>query len=251
MYEGMLAETAMMHGDGGDPIRAYLARPLGPGPFPGVVVIHHMPGWDDGIKEITRKFAFHGYAAIAPHLFHREAPDAAPDDAAAVSRAAGGPPDDRVVGDMDGAAAYLRLLPYVNGKVGLIGFCSGGRQTYLVACRSTAFDAAVDCWAGRVVASDDQLTERQPVAPLSLTKDLAAPLLGIFGNDDRSPTPADVDLTEAELKKHHKVYEFHRYDGAGHGFFSVNRPGYRPEQATDAWEKIFAWYGQYLATDAG
>jgi len=250
MYEGMMAETVMMHGDGGDPIRAYLARPLGAGPFPGVVVIHHMPGWDDGIKEIVRKFAFYGYVAISPHLFHREAPDAAPDDAAAVARAAGGPPDDRVVGDMEGAAAYLRLLPYSNGKVGLIGFCSGGRQTYLVACRSKAFDAAVDCWGGRVVASEDQLTERQPVAPLSLTKDLAAPLLGIFGNDDRSPTPEDVNVTEAELKKHNKVYEFHRYDGAGHGFFSVNRPAYRPEQATDAWEKVFAWYGKYLATDA-
>ena len=246
MYEGLIAETVTIRGDGGDDVRAYLARPLGPGPFPGVVVLHHMPGWDDGQKEIVRKLAFAGYAAISPHLFHREAPDAAPDDAAAVARAAGGAPDDRIVGDAEGAAAHLRMLPTLNGKVGLIGFCSGGRQTYLVACRSQAFDAAVDCWGGRVVASADQLTERQPVAPLDLTKDMDPPLLGIFGNDDRSPTPEDVNVTEAELKKHGKTYEFHRYDGAGHGFFSVDRPGYRPEQATDAWTKIFAWYGQYL-----
>ena len=246
MYEGLIAETVTIRGDGGDDVRAYLARPLGPGPFPGVVVLHHMPGWDDGQKEIVRKLAFAGYAAISPHLFHREAPDAAPDDAAAVARAAGGAPDDRIVGDAEGAAAHLRMLPTLNGKVGLIGFCSGGRQTYLVACRSQAFDAAVDCWGGRVVASADQLTERQPVAPLDLTKDMDPPLLGIFGNDDRSPTPEDVNVTEAELKKHGKTYEFHRYDGAGHGFFSVNRPGYRPEQAADAWTKIFAWYGQYL-----
>jgi carboxymethylenebutenolidase len=248
MYEGMIAETVTITGHDGDDVRAYLARPLGSGPFPGVVVLHHMPGWDEGQKEIVRKLAYYGYAAISPHLFHREAPDAAPDDAAAVARAAGGAPDDRIVGDADGAAAYLRMLPSLNGKVGLIGFCSGGRQSYLVACRSQAFDAAVDCWGGRVVASADQLTEQQPVAPLDLTKDMAAPLLGIFGNDDRSPTPEDVDVTEEELKKQGKTYEFHRYDGAGHGFFSVNRPGYRAEQATDAWEKIFVWYGKYLAS---
>ncbi|MEZ4502365.1 MAG: dienelactone hydrolase family protein [Dehalococcoidia bacterium] len=246
----MIAETVTIRGHGGDDVRAYMARPLGAGPFPGVVLLHHMPGWDEWSKEAVRKFAFNGYVAISPHLFHREAPDAAPDDAAAVARSAGGAPDDRIVGDAEGAAAHLRMLPYSNGKVGLIGFCSGGRQTYLVNCRSTAFDAAVDCWGGRVVAADDQLTERQPVAPLSLTGEMHAPLLGIFGNDDRSPTPEDVDVTEAELKKHNKVYEFHRYDGAGHGFFAVNRPGYRPEQATDAWEKVFAWYGKYLATDS-
>src|SRR5213596_4096563 len=71
MYEGMLAETVMLQGYGGDFINAYFARPLGPGPIPGVVVIHHMPGWDEGSKEITRRFAVHGSAAICPHLYHR------------------------------------------------------------------------------------------------------------------------------------------------------------------------------------
>ena len=245
-YEGMIAETVNIRGHDGDEVRAYAARPLGGTTYPGVVVLHHMPGWDDWSKEVVRKLAFAGYAAISPHLFHREAPDAAADDAAAVARSQGGAPDDRVVGDAEGAAAYLRSLPLANGNVGLIGFCSGGRQSYLIACRSTAFDAVVDCWGGRVVADADQLTERQPVAPFDLTSEMAAPLLGIFGNDDRSPTPEDVDKTEQELKRMGKTYEFHRYDDAVHGFFAVGRPGYRPEQATGAWGKVFDWYERYL-----
>ncbi|MFZ0218313.1 MAG: dienelactone hydrolase family protein, partial [Candidatus Dormiibacterota bacterium] len=79
MYEGILAESVSIQGDGGEWISAYLARPLGNGPFPGVLVIHHMPGWDESTKEITRTFAVHGYAAICPNLHHREGPDASPD----------------------------------------------------------------------------------------------------------------------------------------------------------------------------
>ena len=76
---------------------------------------------------------------------------------------------------------------------------------------------------------------------------LNCPLLGLFGNDDRAPSPEQVNQHEAELKKHGKTYEFHRYDGAGHGFFYWHRPLYRPEQAMDGWSKIFAFFGKYLA----
>jgi carboxymethylenebutenolidase len=108
MYEGMIAETVRILGHGGEHIKAYLARPLGPGPFPGVLVIHHMPGWDEGTKEITRRFAAHGYAAICPHLHYREGPEASPDDAAAAARARGGVPDERFLGDAAGAIDNLR-----------------------------------------------------------------------------------------------------------------------------------------------
>ena len=93
----------------------------------------------------------------------------------------------------------------------------------------------------------DQLTSKRPVSPIDLTKDLSCPLLGIFGNDDTSPTPEQVDQHEAELKKHNKTYEFHRYDGAGHGFFYYNRPAYRQAQAEDGWQKVFAFCEKYLA----
>ena len=246
LYEGMLAETVFFRGHNGDQAEGYYARPLGPGPFPGVVVIHHLPGWDEWTREATRKIAHHGYAAIAPHLFFREGPGS-PDDVAARVRAAGGVSDHQVMGDIVGAMAHLRAQPYANGKVGVIGFCSGGRHVYLAGCLVPGIDAAVDCWGGRVVPErPDDVSEKRPVVGIDITDKMMAPLLGIFGNDDTSPSPAAVNRMEAELKKHGKTYEFHRYDGAGHGFFAVDRPNYRAEQATDAWKKVFAFYQKHL-----
>src|SRR5919206_3302094 len=110
-YEGMIAETVTVNGSGDDAIHAYFARPAGPGPFPGVVVLHHMPGWDEWYKEATRKFAYHGYAALAPNLYFRTG-HGTPEDVSAKVRAAGGVADDQVVGDLAGALHYLRALPF-------------------------------------------------------------------------------------------------------------------------------------------
>jgi len=109
MSDTLTARTVMIEGAGGDDVQAYLARPEeSGGSRGGVVVIHHMPGYDRGTKEITRRFAELGYDAICPNLYWREAPNAAPDDAAATARAQGGVPDERLIGDVGGAAAYLR-----------------------------------------------------------------------------------------------------------------------------------------------
>lgn len=235
-----------MHGHNDDLIDAYLARPTGRGPYPGVVVIHHMPGWDSGTLEITRKFAFSGYAAICPDLHFREGKGNAGENAISV-RDAGGMPDDRTMGDVAGAIRYLQTVGNFNGKVGIIGYCSGGRQTYLAACTLKGIDAAVDCYGGGVVASTEQLTERQPVAPFDYSENLNCPLLGLFGNEDKRPSPEDVDAIEAELQKYGKTYEFHRYDGAGHAFFTVNSPAYNQPAADDGWQKIFTWFRKYLS----
>jgi carboxymethylenebutenolidase len=245
MYEGMLAETMTLHGANMDVIMAYFARPLGPGPFPGVVVIHHAPGWDEWYRETARKFAHHGYAAISPDLYHR-AGHGTPEDIAAKVRAAGGVPDDQVMGDLEGAMEYLRSLPYINGKVGVFGTCSGGRHAYLAACRLKGFDAAIDCWGGRVVMSKEELTPKQPVPPIDYTRDLSCPLLGLFGEEDKGPTPEQVAQHEGELKKHGKAYEFHMYPNAGHGFFYYDRPAYRQQQAVDGWQKVFAFLERHL-----
>jgi carboxymethylenebutenolidase len=245
MYEGMLAETVTMPGANGELINAYFARPLGPGPFPGMVMIHHAPGWDEWYREATRKFAHHGYAAISPNLYFR-AGHGTPEDVGAKVRAAGGVPDDQAVGDLEGAMRYLRSLPYLNGKVGIFGTCSGGRHAFLTACRVAGLDAVVDCWGGRVVMGPNELTPNQPVAPIDYTENLTAPLLGIFGEEDRSPTPEQVAQHEEELKKHGKHYEFHMYPKAGHGFFYYDRPNYRQEQAVDGWKKIFEFLSRTL-----
>ena len=244
-YEAMMAETVNVHGHQGDLIDAYLSRPMGSGPYPGVVIIHHMPGWDEATKEIVRKFAHHGYVAISPNLHYREG-KGTPEENSASVRAAGGMPDDRTMGDVKGAVAYLRTLPYLNGKVGIIGYCSGGRQAYLAACTLPGINAVIDCYGGGVIARPEELTERQPVAPIVYTKDLRCPLLGLFGKEDQRPSPADVAKTEEELKRWNKIYEFHSYDNAGHAFFSVDRPNYRPEAAMDGWKQVFRWFEKYL-----
>lgn len=245
-YEGMLAETVIYSANNGELINAYYARPLGAGPFPAMVVIHHLPGWDTWYREATIKFAMHGYAAFSPNLYFREG-HGTPEDVAARARGAGGVADDQVVGDVKGALNYLLAQPYLNGKVGVFGTCSGGRHAYLCACRVPGFSAAVDCWGGRVVMTPDELTVKQPVAPVDYTTDLSCPLIGIFGNDDHSPTPAQVDQLEAALQQHGKTYEFYRYDGAGHGFFYHDRPNYRQQQAVDGWKKLFTFLEKHLS----
>jgi carboxymethylenebutenolidase len=246
-YEGMTAETVAVDGNGGDRIYAYYARPTGPGPYPGVVLFHHRPGWDEFYKETTRRFAHHGYAAICPDLYFRFG-HGAPDDVAARVRAGGDVSDDQVVGDGLGSVRFLRAQPTSNGKVGVFGTCSGGRHAYLAACRSDEIDAVVDCWGGRVVMAPEELNEQYPVAPIDLTADLSCPALGLFGQDDRSPSPEQVATHEAMLQEHGKDYEFHMYPEAGHGFFYYDRPAaYRAEQAVDGWEKVWDFLGRHLA----
>ncbi len=244
-YEGMLAETITVTGNNGDHVRAYLSRPLGKGPFPGIVLIPHRPGWDEFCRETSRRFSQHGYLALCPDIYCRFG-HGFPEEVSEKALAAGGVADDSVMGDCEGALKYLKSLPYSNGKVGVIGMCSGGRHAFLAACRLNGIDAAVECWGGRVVASKEELTDAQPVAPIDYTHQLGAPLLGLFGNEDQFPTPEEVNLHEEELKKYKKNYKFFRYDGAGHGFWYYHTDMYRPQQAMDAWQKVFDFFGEHL-----
>jgi carboxymethylenebutenolidase len=240
------AETVTIEGHGGDPVQAYLAIPQGAPPSGGVVVIHHMPGYDAATKEITRNFAANGYLALMPNLYFREAPDASPDDAAATARANGGVPDERLVGDVAGAMAHLTGLPECNGKLATIGYCSGGRQSLLAAC-SLDLDAAVDCYgAFALTAPPDEFPLK--VTPLGdRVADLSCPLLGLFGADDQYPGPEEVADLERILVAAGKEVEVHSYEGAGHAFFNIDRPSFRPEAAADGWERIWAFFGKHLS----
>jgi carboxymethylenebutenolidase len=243
--EAMSAGNVMLSGHGGDAINAYQVVAGGDGPFPGVVVIHHLPGWDSATKEIARRFASRGYNAICPNLYAREGLDEDPDDAAAAARGKGGVPDEQLVGDVSAAIDALRALPNANGKVGVIGYCSGGRQSFLTAV-SLPVDAAVDCYGAFVTGT---VPEGFPlkVGPLvDRTESLRCPLLGLFGSDDQFPSPEQVEELEQALIAHGKTYEFHSYEGAGHAFFSNNRTSYRPEAALDGWQRIFSWFETYL-----
>jgi carboxymethylenebutenolidase len=243
--EELVAREEFFPGHNSDSVQAYLARPLGEGSYGGVVVIHHLPGWDAATKEITRRFAAHGYLAICPNLHWREAPGASLDDASAAVRAAGGVPDERLVGDVAGAVGYLHGQPGSNGRVGVIGYCSGGRQAFLAAC-SLPLQAAVDCYGAFVVGEPPpQLHAARPL--LHLAGNLSCPLLGLFGAEDSHPSPEQTAQLAAELRRLGKDYDFHTYDGAGHAFFAVDRPAYRQHAAVEGWQRIWEFFGKHLA----
>ncbi len=245
LHPGMTTQTVQITGHNGDEIDAYVARPEGPGPFGTVLVAHHMPGWDEWCIEVTRRFAHHGYLAVCPNLHHRMGPGT-PSEMSARIRDDGGQRDAFVLGDLQGALDYIRSRDDATGKVGIIGFCSGGRVAYMAGC-NLELDAAVDCWGGNVIPTPDRINENQPTPVIDMTPSMGCPVLGLFGNDDGNPDIEQVNAIEAELQKHGKEYEFHRYDGAGHAFFNWAGTSHRPEQAKDGWEKVFAFYAKHLS----
>ena len=240
---GLTAEVITMPGGNGDEIHAWFARPLGDAPAPGIVAVHHLPGWDEFYREFCERLARHGYSVLCPNLYDRYG-QGTPDDVAARVRSEGGVPDDSVVADCAAALGWLKALSTSNGRVGIIGTCSGGRHALLAASRVPGFAAVADLWGGGVI---EEPSPAHPVPPIDYTADLSAPLLGLFGNDDSHPSPAQVDQHEAALNRYGKDYEFFRYDGAGHAFFYYQTPMYRPEAAMDGWEKVFGFFARHLS----
>ena len=246
MDVALTAKTVFLPGHAGDEIEAYLSTPVEQSSRGGMVFIHHLPGYDRETKEFVRRAADAGYDAIAPNLYSRVGRDVSYDDAAAQVRAEGGVPDEQVMGDVGGAVEYLRGLPTSNGKVAVIGHCSGGRHTFLAAA-TLPIDAAIVCYGGLIVGeTPPQLSTMVPL--VGRAPDIGCPVLGLFGNDDQFPTPDQVDEIEHALKDAGRIYEFHRYDGAGHAFFSPDRAAYRPEAALDGWARIWAFLGAHLGS---
>jgi carboxymethylenebutenolidase len=246
MDTAIVAETVFLAGPDGAEIEAYLAGPRDDSTRGGMVFIHHLPGYDRETKEFVRRAADAGYDAICPNLYSRVGRDVSPDDAAAQVRAEGGVRDEQVMGDVLAAVEHLRTLATNNGKVAVIGHCSGGRQTFLAAA-TLPIDAAIVCYGG-MIAGDGPPPQLPSMVPLlDRAPDIQCPLLGLFGNDDQFPTPDQVDQIDKALTDAGKAHEFHRYDGAGHAFFSPDRTAYRVEAALDGWERIWSFVGIHLA----
>lgn len=247
----------MIRGAEAEMIEAYSARPLGPGPYPSAVVLHHRPGgYDRESKDVAVRLANHGYQVLLPNLHYRAAPGAHHDEAAKIVIQAGGLPDDQVIGDASGAIDELRSSPASNGRVGVIGFCSGGREAFLVGCSDVGADAVVDCWGSQVAPNGpetDPLTERDirflsrgKDWAIERAKDLAVPLLGLFGAEDTNPTVHQVDRLRAVLEAAGKQFDFTIYPGAGHAFMAPERAVYRIDATVDAWRRILEFFHQYL-----
>ncbi len=223
----------------GTTIDAFYSRPAGAGSYPGVIVTMEGMGLMDHHKDIAVRFAGQGYLAIAPDLYTREGTPE-PENVLATLFAS---PDARAMDDLEGAALFLKSQADSNGKVGIIGFCSGGRYTLMMACLSSNIDAAVDSAGGHIV---HEPTELRPVQPMDMVPDLTCPLLALFGVEDENPTAEQADQMKALLDQHGKTYEWVMYNNAGHAFFADYRPSYRAAPAQDMWHRVLLFYGQHL-----
>lgn len=222
----------------GDVMRCYTSVPEGAGPFPAVIVIQHAGGVDEFVRGMSDRLAGANFLAVAPDLYHREAPNTSDDPLTRMGRLR----DVTIVADVNAAIEHTKGLPEARAdRIGITGYCMGGRVTYLMAAKNPDLKAAVVCWGGNIM-----MPWGEGPAPFDLSKDIGCPVLGLFGEDDPNPNPADVAKLDAELTRLDKAHEFHSYAGAGHAFMNEGRPSYRPEAAEDAWKKTVAWFDRYL-----
>jgi carboxymethylenebutenolidase len=224
----------------GSEMRCHIAIP-DVTPAPAVVVAQHAGGVDAFIRLMTDRFAEAGFVAIAPALYHRQTssnPQAADDAMTMMSRLR----DDEIAADCNAAIAHLKTMSEVRAdRIGVTGFCMGGRVAYLMATRAPDLKAAVVFYGGNIMTGWG--SDRAPFAD---TDKIGCPVLGLFGEEDGNPNPADVAKIDAELTRLNKHHEFHTYSGAGHAFMNEGRPSHRPETAADAWQRAISFFKQHL-----
>lgn len=238
---------AIRFASGGDMIDGYLARPSAAGRHAGIIVIHEAFGMVEHIRDLARRFANLGFDALAPDLYTRTGgPD--PSDMNSVFPKMFGLPDAQAVNDLEAAAAHLRGLSGATGKVGAIGFCSGGRQTLLFACSSNRIDAAVDCWGGFIsrATPDAATTPARPKPIIDMLDRLSCPLFAAFGAEDQNPAVAESEEMRRRLDKAGKNATVKVYQNAGHAFLADYRPSYREGPAAQLWADIVPFFERHL-----
>jgi carboxymethylenebutenolidase len=244
----ILGEDLTFEGSGETPVNAYLARPHAPGARPGMIVIHEAGGLNGHICDVVNRFAKLGYVALGVDLYTREGGPPPAGDMQAIMKRLFAMSDETVLGDLLGAASYLRARTDVTGRLGCIGFCMGGRYTLLFACAADSLDAAVDCWGGFTdrATPDQRSTPTRPVPPLELAAELSCPLLAAIGAEDQNPSPelAERLRTGAADSGHEVKVEVYR--DAGHAFFADYRPTYRPAAAARLWTEIVPFLERHL-----
>jgi carboxymethylenebutenolidase len=238
-------------GAGGTQINGYLARPSAldaDGQAPGMIVIHEAGGLGDHIRDVTRRFANIGYIALGVDLYTREGGPPPMDDLQALMARLFAMSDAVVLGDLEGAADYLRARADVAGRLGCIGFCMGGRFTLLFACASDRLDAAVDCWGGFIDAAtpEERVTELRPQPPLELAPQVRCPLMAAVGAEDHNPSPELAERLREGLAQSPHETRVDVYEGAGHAFFADYRPSYRPAPAALLWEQVVPFLDNHL-----
>ena len=220
--------------DGKD-MRIYVGVPAKPGPHPGIVIAQHAGGVDAQIQDAVHRLHREGYVAAAPELFHRQAADVDPSKRTSLLR------DDEIIADMNATVAHLKAMSMTVAPLGVVGFCMGGRVSYLMACVQPEFKAAAVFYGGNIFKALGD-----GPSPFERSSGIQCPMLGCFGMEDANPSPDDVNKIGAELTRLGKWHEFHRYNNAGHAFQNFWDVRYRERASRASWTELLAFLTEYL-----
>ena len=239
LEEGMIRFPA----SGGFSMNAYRAKPKGKANAPVVLVVQEIFGLHEWIRDIVRRFAAAGYYAIAPDMYQRQGdPTTAPDIQTLFKTIVSQVPDAQVMADLDAAAAFAATDGGDAKRLGVTGFCWGGRITWLYSAHNPGLKAGV-AWYGRLVG---QPTPLQPAHPIDVVAQLKAPVLGLYGDLDKGIPVADVEKMQAALKAAGSSSRILRFADADHGFLADYRPSFHEASAKIAWAEALGWFGRLL-----
>jgi len=220
-------------------LEAYRAQPAGPGPFPTVLVVQEIFGVHEYIRDVCRRLAQRGYQAIAPKLYQRQGDPAGIENVPDIlAKIVSKVPDAQVMGDLDTAAAWAAAHGGDASRLGITGFCWGGRIAWLYAAHNPRLKAGV-AWYGRLTGVASPLT---PVHPIDVVGQITAPVFGLYGARDQGIPVSDVERMRTDLARAGKRADFIVYPEAGHAFHADYRPSYRAAEAADGWERLLAWF---------
>lgn len=220
-------------------VPAYRAIPDGAGPFPTVLVVQEIFGVHEHIRDVCRRFAKLGYFAVAPELFARQGDVSKLASIDEIRPIVAKVPDAQVMADLDAAVAWADASGKADtSRLGITGFCWGGRIVWLYAAHSDKLKAGV-AWYGRL---DGDRNDLQPAYPIDIAASLKAPVLGLYGGQDQGIPVSDVEKMRAALQSAKVESTIEVYADAPHAFFADYRPSYRPEPAAEGWQKLQAWF---------
>ncbi|MGE5305446.1 MAG: dienelactone hydrolase family protein [Alphaproteobacteria bacterium] len=220
----------------------YVSMPESGSAIPGIVVLHGQSGLENFIKGTTHMLALQGYAAVAPSLYHRDGPDCKDDNPTRKARLR----DTTLIRDITATLGYLKNHPQVNGsRLGIVGFCMGGRLVYLMSAASPDLKAGVMFYG-----SGTMMPFGDGPSPFDRTREINCPIQGHFGAQDKNPSPDDMKKLDAELTRWGKAHEFHSYVGAAHAFVNTGSRNYRPHAAALSWPKATEFFARHLVQPA-
>jgi carboxymethylenebutenolidase len=239
--KGLTAGEVKIPVEGGS-FPAYRAMPEVGGPFPTILVVQEIFGVHEHIKDICRRLAKVGYFAVAPALFAREGDVARMSDIMQIRQVVAKVPERQVVSDLDATVEWAKQTGKADtSKLGIVGFCWGGREVWLYAAHNPKLKAGV-AWYGVLQRPKNEMT---PENPIDLVQLINTPILGLYGGADPAVPIAQIEAMQNALKSAGKPSEIVVYPDTPHGFNADYRPSYRPQQAKDGWKRMLAWFKQY------